>query len=98
MTRVMLFVGKGGVGKTTVSASTAYMCAKQGYKTLVMSLDAAHSLADAFDLPVDLLNRHKGQTTEIEENLWVQEIDVQEALQENWGASYNQSAVPTLKQ
>lgn len=96
MTRIMLFVGKGGVGKTTVSASTGYMCAQQGLKTLVMSLDAAHSLSDAFDLPVDLLNRHKGQATEIEKNLWVQEIDVQEALQENWGEVF--SYISTLFQ
>ncbi len=47
MSRILLFTGKGGVGKTTVAAATALACADAGKRTLVMSTDPAHSLADA---------------------------------------------------
>ena len=50
MSRVLLFTGKGGVGKTTVAAATALAAARHGYKTVVMSTDAAHSLGDSLDL------------------------------------------------
>ncbi|MFB3051437.1 MAG: ArsA family ATPase, partial [Acidimicrobiia bacterium] len=50
--RIILVTGKGGVGKTTVAASTALASADAGYKTLVTSTDPAHSLADA--ISVDL--------------------------------------------
>lgn len=46
--RILLFSGKGGVGKTTVSAATGYRLSKLGYKTIVVSLDPAHSLGDSF--------------------------------------------------
>ena len=48
--RVILFTGKGGVGKTSVAAATAVHCAKAGYRTVVMSTDPAHSLGDSFDI------------------------------------------------
>ena len=48
--RIIVFTGKGGVGKTSVAASTAVKAAKMGYKTLIMSTDPAHSLADSFDI------------------------------------------------
>lgn len=48
--RIILFTGKGGVGKTTLSAATALLTAKKGYKTLVISTDAAHSLSDSFEI------------------------------------------------
>ena len=48
--RVLLFTGKGGVGKTTIAAATAVRAAKAGRRTLVMSTDPAHSLADSFDI------------------------------------------------
>lgn len=88
MARILFFVGKGGVGKTTVSAATAWRCAQQGYKTLLMSLDAAHSLADSFDLDVALMDKHKGRPFGVSDNLWIQEIDVQDAIKENWEAIY----------
>ena len=47
--RVLLMTGKGGVGKTSVAAATGLRCAEVGYKTLVLSTDPAHSLADSFD-------------------------------------------------
>jgi arsenite-transporting ATPase len=52
--RILLFSGKGGVGKTSVAAATGLQLAKLGYRTLVMSVDPAHSLADSFDLGVNL--------------------------------------------
>ena len=52
MTRVLLFTGKGGVGKTTTAAATAVRCADAGLRTIVLSTDPAHSLADAFDVPL----------------------------------------------
>ena len=48
--RVLLFTGKGGVGKTTTAAATALRCADAGLRTIVLSTDPAHSLADAFDV------------------------------------------------
>ena len=57
--RVILFSGKGGVGKTTLAAATGIKIAKRGKRTLVMSLDPAHSLSDAFDLKHGLMERNK---------------------------------------
>ncbi|HEX2089855.1 MAG TPA: ArsA family ATPase, partial [Actinomycetota bacterium] len=50
--RILLFTGKGGVGKTTVAASTAVRAAMSGKRTIVISTDPAHSLADSFDVPL----------------------------------------------
>ena len=77
--RILLFTGKGGVGKTTVAASTALKCAKQGYKTLIISTDPAHSLADALDLELG------PEPVEITDNLWGQEIDVYYSMKMHWG-------------
>jgi len=77
--RIILVTGKGGVGKTTVSAATAIKAAELGYSTLVMSTDPAHSLADAFDMPL-------GDTpTLVVPNLEAQQIDSQQRLEESWG-------------
>ncbi len=70
MTRILLYTGKGGVGKTSVAAATAVLCARRGVRTLVMSTDIAHSLADALDTPVGPTPR------EIAPNLWAHEPDV----------------------
>lgn len=88
MSRVLFFVGKGGVGKTTVSSATAWRCAQEGHHTLLMSLDAAHSLADAFDLDVALMDKNKGRPVAVSQNLWIQEIDVQDAIKDNWSQLY----------
>jgi len=77
--RIILYTGKGGVGKTTVSAATALMAAERGYRTLVISTDPAHSLADAFDRPLG------PEPTRIAEHLWGQEINVLEEIQSHWG-------------
>ena len=77
--RVVLFTGKGGVGKTTVAAATALRCADAGLRTLVVSTDPAHSLADAFDVPLG------SEPREIEPGLWGQQLDAQERMEETWG-------------
>jgi arsenite-transporting ATPase len=76
--RILLFTGKGGVGKTTVAAATAVRAAAGGHRTLVMSTDPAHSLADSFDVPLT------SRAQEIAENLWAEQIDAQERLEANW--------------
>jgi len=81
--RTILFMGKGGVGKTSVAAATALRSAELGYRTLVMSTDPAHSLSDAFDLPLSW------EPTEITTNLSGQEIDVQRELEEHWAEVRN---------
>ncbi|UCD81158.1 MAG: ArsA family ATPase [Desulfobacterales bacterium] len=83
--RIIFFAGKGGVGKTSVSAGTGIKAAEMGHKTVVMSLDVAHSLADIFDLDRDLLDKNKGEPIEINKNLFIQELDIQEEIQRYWG-------------
>jgi len=78
--RILLYTGKGGVGKTTVSAATALRCADLGYRTVVVSTDAAHSLADSFDMTLG------AEPTLILPNLWGQEIDVLHQMEEHWGS------------
>ena len=76
--RVLLFTGKGGVGKTTVAAATAVRAAGAGNRTLIMSTDPAHSLGDSFDVEI---GEH---ATPIAENLWAEQIDAQSRLESNW--------------
>ncbi|HUM72236.1 MAG TPA: ArsA family ATPase, partial [Chloroflexota bacterium] len=76
--RIILYLGKGGVGKTTVAAATAVRSAQLGYKTLVASTDIAHSLADSFDRPLD------AKPIEIAPNLWAQEISVVADIVNYW--------------
>jgi len=83
--RIIFFAGKGGVGKTSVAAATGIKVAQRGHKTVVMSLDVAHSLADIFDLDRGLLDQNKGQPIGVHDNLWIQELDIQEEIQRYWG-------------
>ncbi len=83
--RIIFFAGKGGVGKTSVAAATGIKIAQAGTRTLVMSLDVAHSLGDIFDLERNLIDKNKGRPIEVGNNLWVQELDIQEEIQNNWG-------------
>ena len=82
--RILLYTGKGGVGKTTVAAATGLTLAARGLKTLVMSVDAAHSLADAFDLDGRLADKRRGVPVAVAENLWIQEVDVTEEIGRHW--------------
>jgi len=77
--RILLYTGKGGVGKTSIAAATALRCADLGYRTVVVSTDAAHSLADSFDVhignePMEIAPRLKGQ-----------EVDVLHQMEKYWG-------------
>ncbi len=78
MTRILLFTGKGGVGKTTTAASTALRCADAGLRTIVLSTDPAHSLADAFDVELGPL------AAPITSTLWGQQLDAQDRMEESW--------------
>lgn len=71
--------GKGGVGKTSMAAATGLRCAELGYRTLVLSTDPAHSLADSFDM------RLGHEPREVTRNLWGAELDVLQELEQNWG-------------
>jgi arsenite/tail-anchored protein-transporting ATPase len=86
--RIILYSGKGGVGKTSISAATGLELARRGYKTLVMSVDPAHSLSDAFDLEKDLMDHEAGRLVNVAKNLWIQEVDVLEEISRHWNSVY----------
>lgn len=77
--RVIIYTGKGGVGKTSMAAATACKIAKNGKKVLVMSTDQAHSLGDAFDMKIDK------EPMKIAENLYAMEIDTVYESEKSWG-------------
>ena len=79
MARILLFTGKGGVGKTTIAAATALRAAKHGYKTVVMSTDAAHSLGDSLDFQLG------PEPVPISPNLWAQESNILYNIEKHWG-------------
>jgi arsenite-transporting ATPase len=76
--RVILFTGKGGVGKTSVAAATAVRCARAGYKTVIMSTDPAHSLGDSFDIELG------SDVTKVADNLWAHEVSSLHEMQRHW--------------
>lgn len=76
--RIVLFTGKGGVGKTTTASATALRLADRGVKTLLLSTDIAHSLADALDMPLT------GEPTEVAASLWAVQIDTQGRFEAAW--------------
>jgi arsenite-transporting ATPase len=78
VTRILLFTGKGGVGKTTTAAATALACADAGRRTMVLSTDPAHSLADAFDVELGSL------ASPVTDSLWGQQLDAQERMEDSW--------------
>jgi arsenite/tail-anchored protein-transporting ATPase len=78
-TRILLFTGKGGVGKTTVAAATALRCADAGLRTVVLSTDPAHSLSDAYGAHLDSTLR------QVRPGLFGQQLDATERLEEVWG-------------
>jgi arsenite-transporting ATPase len=76
--RIILYLGKGGVGKTTISAATAVRAAALGKRTLVVSTDLAHSLADCFHTTLT------SEPTELRTNLWAQEVNVLDEMRRSW--------------
>ena len=76
--RIILYTGKGGVGKTSVAAASALLAAEMGYSTVIMSSDPAHSLADCLDV------RLGHELTPVAPNLWGQEIDVLQEMKAHW--------------
>ncbi|HEY5879761.1 MAG TPA: ArsA family ATPase [Nakamurella sp.] len=78
--RIALHTGKGGVGKTTISAATAVACAAGGARTLLVSTDPAHSIADVLGTPVD------GDPTPVGsvERLWAAQVDTRGRFEQSW--------------
>ena len=77
--RVLVYTGKGGVGKTSVAAATGLRSARLGHRTIVLSTDAAHSLGDSYQM------RLGPEPTKLADNLWAQEIDALHEMERNWG-------------
>ncbi|USB33183.1 TRC40/GET3/ArsA family transport-energizing ATPase [Paenibacillus sp. YPG26] len=78
--RIIIYTGKGGVGKTSIAAATAVKLAQQGKRTLILSTDAAHSLADSLAVPIG------PDPVQISANLWGQEVNSLRETENNWGA------------
>lgn len=78
--RTILYTGKGGVGKTSVATATALACARSGLRTIVMSTDPAHSLADSLDIPLG------AKPLEVEPNLFAQQVQANEEMERHWSA------------
>ena len=77
--RIIVHTGKGGVGKTSISAATALRCAEMGLRTIVISTDTAHSLADSLDVKIG------PEPVLLTDNLWAQEVDARYSMDKYWG-------------
>lgn len=82
--RILLFSGKGGVGKTSLAAATGLQLSRLGYRTLVMSVDPAHSLADSFDLETSLFHEKTGDPYPIDKHLSIHEVNIQKEIKRHW--------------
>lgn len=82
--RILLYSGKGGVGKTSLAAATGLRLADRGVPTLVMSVDPAHSLADSFNLPVDLFHGQTSDPYTVAPNLDIHEVNIQREIRRHW--------------
>jgi arsenite/tail-anchored protein-transporting ATPase len=83
---VILFTGKGGVGKTSVAAATAMRCAQLGHRTIVISTDPAHSLGDSFDIQLG------SKATKVAKNLWAQEVSALHEMERHWKKLHDYAA------
>ena len=95
--RILLFSGKGGVGKTSLAAATGVKLAELNHRTLVMSIDPAHSLADAFDLGTELFHAQTSDPLPINDRLSIQELNIQKEIKRHWQeiSSYVSSVLRT---
>jgi arsenite-transporting ATPase len=84
--RVILFTGKGGVGKTSVAAASAHRCAKAGLKTVIMSTDPAHSLGDSLDVELG------PNLTQVAPNLWAHEVSALHEMERHWKRLHDYAA------
>src|SRR5262244_1683262 len=82
--RILLFSGKGGVGKTSLAAATGVKLAEMNHRTLVMSIDPAHSLGDSFDLETDLFHLKTSDPLSVGDRLWIQELNIQREIKRHW--------------
>jgi arsenite-transporting ATPase len=82
--RILLFSGKGGVGKTSLAAATGLELARLGYRTLVMSVDPAHSLADSFNLESALFHGTTGDPLNLSKKLAIHEVNIQKEIKRHW--------------
>src|SRR5215470_12507341 len=78
--RIIVHTGKGGVGKTSISAATALRCSEMGLRTIVISTDTAHSLGDSLDMEIG------PEPIQLQPNLWAQEVDARYSMDKYWGA------------
>src|SRR5215470_10705119 len=95
--RILLFSGKGGVGKTSLAAATGVKLAEMNHRTLVMSIDPAHSLADSFDLETDLFHTQTSDPLPINDRLSILELNIQKEIKRHWQeiSSYVSSVLRT---
>ena len=95
--RILLYSGKGGVGKTSLAAATGVKLAEMGYRTLIMSVDPAHSLADSFDLNYELFHGNTSDARLVHERLYIQEVNIQKEIKRHWNeiAAYVTSVLRT---
>ncbi len=95
--RILLYSGKGGTGKTSLAAATGLRLAHRGYRTLVMSVDPAHSLGDSFNLPGDLFHGRTAEPLIMQPNLDIFEVNIQREVKRHWNeiTSYITSVLRT---
>src|ERR1700739_665151 len=95
--RVLLFSGKGGVGKTSLAAATGVKLAELNYRTLVMSIDPAHSLGDSFDLETELFHARTSDPLQVSDRLSILELNIQKEIKRHWQeiSSYVSSVLRT---
>ena len=78
--RIVLHTGKGGVGKTTISAATAVAVAHRGRRTLLLSTDPAHAIGDVLGVPIG------AEPTAVGTNLWAAQVNTRGRLEQGWSA------------